>query len=103
MYHWTKLRRTKGAVNLQLPLDHDGCVPSYAVITDGETHEIRMPRALQLPARAIIAIDRGYVDYLFLDSLTEQGVLLSPGSKTTRCSALRAKGMHHAMPSWLTI
>ncbi len=74
MYDWAKFRRAKGAVKLHLLLDHDGCLPSYAVITDGKTHEIRMARALQLPAGAIIAMDRGYVDYLFLDSLTEQGV-----------------------------
>ena len=74
MYDWAKFRRAKGAVKLPLLLDHDGCLPSYAVITEGKTHEIRMARALQLPAGAIVAMDRGYVDYTFLDSLTEQGV-----------------------------
>ncbi len=74
MYDWAKFRRTKGAVKLHLRLDHDGCLLSYAVIIEGKTHEIRMARALQLPAGAIVAMDRGYVDYLFLDSLTEQGV-----------------------------
>ncbi len=38
-YDWAKFRRAKGAVKLHLLLDHDGCLPSYAVITDGKTHE----------------------------------------------------------------
>jgi Transposase DDE domain len=74
MYDWAKFRQAKSAVKLHQLLDHDGCLPSYAVITDGKTHEIRMARALQLPAGAIVAMNRGYVDYTFLDSLTEQGV-----------------------------
>jgi hypothetical protein len=35
MFDWAKFRLTKGAVKLHLLLDHDGYLPSYAVITDG--------------------------------------------------------------------
>lgn len=34
LFDWAKFRRTKGAVKLHLLLDHDGYLPSYAVITD---------------------------------------------------------------------
>jgi hypothetical protein len=74
MYDWAKFRRTKGAVKLHLLLDHDGCLPSYAVITEGATHEIRVARALELPPGAIVAMDRGYVDYGFLDALDQREV-----------------------------
>lgn len=74
MYDWAKFRRTKGAVKLHLLLDHDGCLPCYAVITEGKTHEIRVARTLEFPPGAIVAMDRGYVDYAFLDSLEERGV-----------------------------
>src|SRR5436190_9218007 len=37
LYDWAKFRRTKGAVKLHLLLDHDGYLPSFAVITDGKT------------------------------------------------------------------
>src|SRR5207247_3003371 len=36
LYDWAKFRRTKGAVKLHLLLDHDGYLPSFAVITDGK-------------------------------------------------------------------
>ena len=74
MYDWAKFRRTKGAVKLHLLLDHDGCLPCYAVVTEGKTHEIRVARTLEFPPGAIVAMDRGYVDYAFLDSLEERGV-----------------------------
>jgi hypothetical protein len=34
LYDWAKFRRTKGAVKLHLLLDHDGYLPSFAVVTD---------------------------------------------------------------------
>jgi hypothetical protein len=33
LFDWAKFRRTKGAIKLHLLLDHDGYLPSYAVIT----------------------------------------------------------------------
>jgi len=41
-------RRTKGAVKLHLLLDHDGYLPSFAVLTEGKTHEIHVARQLHL-------------------------------------------------------
>ena len=74
MFDWAKFRRAKGAIKLHLLLDHDGCLPCYGVITEGKTHEIRVARTLNWPKGSIIAIDRGYMDYAFLDSLTERDI-----------------------------
>lgn len=74
MFDWAKFRRAKGAIKLHLLLDHDGCLPCYGVITEGKTHEIRVARTLDWPKGSIIAIDRGYMDYAFLDSLTERDI-----------------------------
>ena len=35
MFDWAHFRRTKGAIKLHLLLDHDGYLPSFAVITEG--------------------------------------------------------------------
>jgi hypothetical protein len=74
VFDWAKFRRTKGAIKLHLLLDHDGCLPCYGVITDGKTHEIRVARTLEWPPGSIVVMDRGYVDYRFLDSLEDRGV-----------------------------
>jgi Transposase DDE domain/Domain of unknown function (DUF4372) len=74
MFDWAKFRQTKGAVKLHLLLDHDGYLPCFGVITEGKVHEIRVARSLRFAPGTILAMDRGYVDYLWLDELEEQGV-----------------------------
>jgi hypothetical protein len=74
IFDWAKFRRAKGAIKLHLLLDHDGCLPCFGVITEGKTHEIRVARTLDWPKGSIVAIDRGYMDYAFLESLTERDI-----------------------------
>ena len=40
VFDWAKFRRTKGAIKLHLLLDHKGCMPSWALVTDGKTHDV---------------------------------------------------------------
>jgi hypothetical protein len=37
MLDWAKFRRTKGAIKRRLLPDHDGYLPSFAVVTEGKT------------------------------------------------------------------
>lgn len=74
IFDWAKFRRTKGAVKLHLLLDHDGYLPSYAVITDGKTSDIRVARTMKFAPGTVLAIDRGYNDYNWFADLTDQGV-----------------------------
>jgi hypothetical protein len=74
MFDWAKFRLTKGAVKLHLLLDHDGYLPSYAVITEGKKHEVRVARQMRLAPGTILVFDRGYTDYEWFASLIQQGV-----------------------------
>jgi hypothetical protein len=74
MFDWAKFRLTKGAVKLHLLLDHDGYLPSFAVITEGKKHEVRVAREMRFAPGAILIFDRGYTDYQWFTSLTKQGV-----------------------------
>ncbi len=76
LYDWAQFRRTKGAVEMHLLLDHGGYLPSFAVLTDGKTHEIRVARQLQFAPGTIVVVDRGYTDYHWFESLSHQGVWL---------------------------
>jgi hypothetical protein len=40
VFDWARYKRAKGAVKLHMVLDHDGYLPSYAVVTDGKTADI---------------------------------------------------------------
>jgi IS4 transposase len=74
MFDWAKYKRTKGAIKLHLLLDHDGYLPSFAVVTEGKTSEIKVARTLRFDPGTILAIDRGYNDYEWFRELTMQEV-----------------------------
>src|SRR2546422_3972149 len=90
LFDWAKFRRTKGAVKLHLLLDHDGYLPSVAVITEGKRHDIRVARQLRFEAGTILVMDRGYVDYSWFGQLTTQEVFFVTRLKG-QC-ALRGRG-----------
>ena len=74
LYDWAKFRRTKGAVKLHLLLDHEGYLPSYAVITDGKKSDITIARTMKFAPGTVLVMDRGYNDYDWFAELSEQGV-----------------------------
>jgi hypothetical protein len=73
-FDWAQFRRTKGAVKLHLLLDHDGHLPSFAVVTEGKQHEVQVARQLHFAPGTILAIDRGYTDYEWFARLSEERV-----------------------------
>lgn len=74
LFPWAKFRQTKGAVKLHLLLDHDGYLPTFAVISEGNVHEINVARQIKLPKGSIVAMDRGYCDYSLFHEWSAQGV-----------------------------
>jgi hypothetical protein len=74
LFDWAKFRRTKGAVKLHLVLDHDGYLPSVAVITDGKQADVRVARRLRFAPGTILVMDRGYLDFAWFGQLTAQEV-----------------------------
>jgi len=74
IYDWAKFRRTKGAIKLHLVLDHDGYLPSFAVLTDGKCHEVKVAYLLKFDAGTIVVDDRGYNDYHLFAKWTAEGV-----------------------------
>jgi Domain of unknown function (DUF4372)/Transposase DDE domain len=74
MFDWAKYRQTKGAIKLHVLLDHDGYLPVYAHVTEGNVSEIEIARALSLPKGSIVVMDRGYIDYKLFSRWTKQGI-----------------------------
>lgn len=75
IFPWAKYRKMKGALKLHTLLDHSGCLPSFITITDGRCHDINVVKDKQygfpfLLPDSIITIDRAYIDYKWLHSLT---------------------------------
>ena len=82
MFDWAKYRQRKGAIKLHLLLDHDGYLPSFAVVTEGKHSELQVARSLQLEPGIILAIDRGYNDFQWFSEMTQNGVFFVTRMKT---------------------
>jgi hypothetical protein len=75
LYPWATYRTKKGAFKIHTLLDHRGYLPSFMVITDGKTHDINVVKDdsygfPSLSPDSILLIDRAYIDYTWLYSLT---------------------------------
>jgi IS4 transposase len=59
---------------LHLLLDHDGYLPSFAVITEGKVADVKVARQFRFDPGTILVDDRGYNDYELFGRWTAQGV-----------------------------
>jgi hypothetical protein len=74
MFDWARFRRTKGAIKLHLLLDHDGYLPSFAIITEGKVTDVHVARQFKFDPDTIVVDDRGYNDYELFGLWTAQSV-----------------------------
>src|SRR5438132_1349378 len=74
LFPWATFRRTKGAVKLHFTLDHDGCLPTWMLITEGARHEITVARHQTFAPGTILVFDRGYADFGWFAALDTAGV-----------------------------
>jgi Transposase DDE domain/Domain of unknown function (DUF4372) len=82
VFDWARFRRTKGAVKLHLQLDHQGCLPGWALVTEGKVHEVNPAKTLRFTPGTIVAVDRGYTDFGLFSAWCERGVWF-----VTRCKS----------------
>lgn len=74
VFDWAHYKRAKGAVKLHMVLDHDGYLPSFAVVTDGKTADVTVAKKMTFAPGTMLVFDRGYPDYGWWLSLTQQKV-----------------------------
>jgi hypothetical protein len=75
LFDWAKFRTRKGAVKLHAVLDYDTGLPSYAVLSDGKTHDVTIAKETIFPTGSVLIVDRAYVDYEWLKNLDSTGVI----------------------------
>jgi hypothetical protein len=88
LFDWAKYKRTKGAIKLHLLLDHEGYLPSFAVVTEGKHSEVAVARSLRLEAGTILVIDRGYNDFDWFAEMTREGVFFVTRMKSNTVYAV---------------
>lgn len=100
MFDWAKFQKTKGAVKLHLLLDHDGYLPTYALVTDGKTADLTVAQQLALPKGSVVVLDRGYIDYEMFERWCAEGIFFVTRLKENAyCIATE----HRSVPEHSTI
>jgi len=82
VFDWAKFRQTKGAVKLHMQLDHQGCLPCWALVTVGKQHDARPAQGLSFAPGTIVAVDRGYWDYALFGRWAAGGVFFVTRAKS---------------------
>lgn len=79
LFPWATYQKKKGAFKIHTLLDHKGSLPSFMVLTDGNTHDVKVVKSASygfpaLSPDSILLVDRAYIDYNWLYSLTKTNV-----------------------------
>lgn len=86
VFPWAAHRDDSATVKLSVGLNHGTQVPEFVALSDGQENDMVQGRQFAFPKGSVVAFDKGYVDYQWFKSLTEQGVFF-----VTR---LRAKAVY---------
>ena len=75
-FPWAKFRKTKGAIKMHCLYEHGGALPSFLVVTDGKSSDVRVVKENSFPLLpdSIVSIDKAYIDYNYLNSLNNNKV-----------------------------
>jgi hypothetical protein len=69
LFPWAHFRKTKAAIKMHTFLDLRGSIPTFISLTTGKIHDVNILDILPLEKDAVIAMDRGYIDFLRLYAL----------------------------------
>jgi len=82
MFPWAKFRKNKGAVKLHTLLDLRGNIPTFIHISDGKLHDVNILDILPLEAGAFYVMDRGYLDFTRLYTISQSSAFFVTRAKS---------------------
>lgn len=74
LFPWAAHRDDTANVKLSVGLNHGNMLPEFVALSDGNENDMIEGRQFSFPKGSIVAFDKGYVDYQWFGSLTQQGV-----------------------------
>ena len=81
IFPWAQFRRHKSAVKLHTLLDLRGSIPTVAIVTGGQIHEVNILDQLIWEAGAIYLMDRAYLDFRRLYRMHQSGAFFVTRAK----------------------
>jgi len=71
IFPWARFRKYKGAIKLHTLLDLKSNIPSFIEMTDGKLHDVNILDKLIPEPGSFYIMDRAYIDFLRLYTLTQ--------------------------------
>jgi len=109
MFPWAIFRQAKAAIKLHTLLDLRGNIPTFIYISDGTVHDVNILDALPIEPGAFYVMDRGYLDYARLNSISlAAGFFVTRSKSNLRCRRIyshqidRATGLRYDQTIMLT-
>jgi len=85
LFPWAKFRRTKGGVKVHVLLDHDDYMPSWVLITEAKTADVKVARSVHLNPGSIVTMDRAYNDFELFARWCAKGIYFVTRMKEGTC------------------
>jgi hypothetical protein len=82
VFPWAAFRKKKAAIKVHTLLDLRGNIPSILAISNGKLHDVNILDILIAEPGALYLIDRAYIDYARLHSLTQSCAYFITRSKS---------------------
>lgn len=99
LFDWAKYRTKKGAAKVHMVLDYDGCLPVFADLTDGKTHEINIAKTMDFPSGSLLVFDMGYMDFKWMNVLDSTGKFFVTRAKTNLAYSILCDNPIHGSKS----
>lgn len=74
LFPWAAHRDDTANVKLSVGLNHATEIPEFVALSNGNENDMVQGRQFRFPRGSIVAFDKGYVDYQWFGSLSNQGV-----------------------------
>lgn len=74
LFPWATFRQTKSAVKMHTLLDLRGSIPAFIEITAASVHDVNMLDQLVIEPGAFVIMDRAYLDFDRLNTLSQNAV-----------------------------
>lgn len=81
VFWWAKFRKHKAAVKLHTLFDIRCQIPCFIHITDGLCHDVNVLDILEFESGAFYVMDRGYLDWIRLHRIHQQGAFFVTRAK----------------------
>lgn len=101
LYEWATYRKKKGAFKIHTLLDLcGGYLPTFLVLTEGKTHDINVVKNSlygfpALSPDSILLVDRAYIDFMWLYSLTKSKLFFVTRAKSNMSYTITGQ---HSVP-----